>query len=233
VFEYASGGTLFLDEIGDMPLTMQAKLLRVLEGGEVVRVGSNDVRHVDVRLVCATNKNLETMVNDGSFRQDLLFRINASHVVLPPLRDRREDIPRIVRHAAAKFSAEMMPDRPSAEISDAAMMRLTAFGWPGNVRQLLNTVQNMVVMASGDAGGDAPVRIDVGHIPESIRLSENDAENEPTGGGSLAGTSLEQLEKRAIRETLKLTGGNREKTAHMLGIGERTLYRKLKEYGLR
>ncbi len=232
VFEYASGGTLFLDEIGDMPLTMQAKLLRVLEGGEVIRVGSNEIRRVDVRLVCATNKDLEAMVAEGSFRQDLLFRINASHVVLPPLRDRREDIPRIVRHAAAKYSTEMAPDRPSAEVSDAAMMRLTAYSWPGNVRQLLNTMQNMVVMASGDANSDGPAHIDVGHIPESIRLSENEAEGEGSGG-SLAGTSLEQLEKRAIRETLKLTGGNREKTAHLLGIGERTLYRKLKEYGLR
>ncbi len=234
VFEYANGGTLFLDEIGDMPLTMQAKLLRVLEGGEVVRVGSNEVRRVDVRLVCATNKDLEVMVKDGSFRQDLLFRINASHVVLPPLRDRREDIPRIVRHAASRFSTELMPNRPAAEVSDAAMMRLTAFGWPGNVRQLLNTVQNMVVMASGDAeGGEGPIRVDVQHIPESVRSSEDEEHLESTGAGSLAGTSLEQLEKRAIRETLKLTGGNREKTASLLGIGERTLYRKLKEYGLR
>lgn len=233
VFEYASGGTLFLDEIGDMPLTMQAKLLRVLENGEIVRLGSNDVRTVDVRLVCATNKDLNAMVGEGSFRQDLLFRINASHVLLPPLRDRREDIPRIVRHAAAKYGAEMSPTRPSPEVTDAAMMRLTGFSWPGNVRQLLNTVQNMVVMASGDAEGDGALRVDVQHIPESVRSSENDDAAEPTGMGSLAGTSLEHLEKRAIRETLKLTGGNREKTASLLGIGERTLYRKLKEYGLR
>jgi two-component system response regulator HydG len=233
VFEYANGGTLFLDEIGDMPLTMQAKLLRVLENGEVVRLGSNEVRRVDVRLVCATNRDLSAMVSEGSFRQDLLFRINASHVTLPPLRDRREDIPRIVRHAAAKFGAEMSPDRASPEVTDAAMMRLTAFSWPGNVRQLLNTVQNMVVMASGDSDGDNAVRIDVEHIPESVRSSENEETPESTANGSLAGTSLEHLEKRAIRETLKLTGGNREKTANLLGIGERTLYRKLKEYGLR
>jgi two-component system response regulator HydG len=233
VFEYADKGTLFLDEIGDMPMAMQAKLLRVLESGEVVRLGSNASKNVDVRFVSATNKDLRGAIRDGVFREDLFFRINAAHVHLPPLRERREDIPRIVRHAIAKFANQMRPNEPPPEVTDAAMLRLTAYPWPGNVRQLLNVVQNMTVMALG--GGDSVV--DVRHIPDDIRVSdehEMDDDAIATGSvGSLAGTPLEQLEKRAIRETLRLTGGNREQTAKLLGIGERTLYRKLKEYGLR
>lgn len=237
VFEYADGGTLFLDEIGDMPLTMQAKLLRVLESGEVVRVGSNEVRRTDVRFVSATNRDLKKMVDDGSFRQDLYFRINGSHVQLPPLRDRREDIPRIVRHAASKLSDSLTPGRGVPELSDSAMMRLTAYAWPGNVRQLLNAVQNAVVTAIGDAGDSGPVRVDASHVPDDVVSGDDDGSEGAPGSGSgvasLAGTPLEQIEKRAIRETLQMMGGNREKTAEVLGIGERTLYRKLKEYGLR
>ncbi len=243
VFEYANGGTLFLDEIGDMPLTMQAKLLRVLESGEVVRVGSNEVRRTDVRFVSATNRDLKKMVEEGSFRQDLYFRINGSHIHLPPLRERREDIPRIVRHAASKLSETLTPGRGVPEFSDAAMMRLTAYDWPGNIRQLLNVVQNAIIIAVGSADGQGPVRVAADHIPSDVVSGENDPEGAIGGiggglggsgvGGSLAGSSLEQLEKRAIRETLQLTGGNREKAAQLLGIGERTLYRKLKEYGLR
>ena len=281
VFEYASnppspappgtGGTVFLDEIGDMPLTMQAKLLRVLENGEVVRLGSNEPRRVNVRFVSATNKDLRRAVQEGAFREDLFFRINGAHIQLPALRDRREDIPRIARHAIARFSVQLNPGNGGTipDITDAAMMRLTSYNWPGNVRQLLNVVQNMVVMAMGEAagggggggglGGDVgnggTIRLDVRHIPEEIRSSDPDdafgdsltsdgsaggddshhggGSGSVGSGGSLAGTSLEQIEKRAIRETLRLTGGNREKAAQLLGIGERTLYRKLKEYGLR
>ncbi len=234
VFEYADKGTLFLDEIGDMPMTMQAKLLRVLESGEVVRLGSNTPKIVDVRFVSATNKDLRSAIKDGGFREDLFFRINAAHVHLPPLRERREDIPRIVRHAIAKFAGQLRPNEPPPDVTDAAMLRLTAYPWPGNVRQLLNVVQNMTVMALG--GGDSVV--DVRHIPDEIRIGDehepdDSASPNPGAMGSLAGTPLEQLEKRAIRETLRLTGGNREQTAKLLGIGERTLYRKLKEYGLR
>jgi DNA-binding NtrC family response regulator len=234
VFEYADKGTLFLDEIGDMPLSMQAKLLRVLETGELVRLGSNAPRTTDVRFVSATNKDLRALAREGRFREDLYFRINGAHIHLPPLRDRREDIPRIVRHAIARFAGELAPEAPVPGITDAALMRLTAFAWPGNVRQLLNVVQNMTVTAIGEAGSGGSVTLDVRHIPEDIREEEGAAEpGEGSGVGSLAGTSLEQLEKRAIRETLRLTGGNREQAAKLLGIGERTLYRKLKEYNLR
>lgn len=235
VFEYADGGTIFLDEIGDMPLTMQSKLLRVLESGEVVRLGANESRRVDVRLVSATNRDLEAMVRDGDFREDLYFRIQGSMVHLPPLRDRREDIPRIVHHAVARFAVdEFGASTPVPDITDAALMRLSGYNWPGNVRQLLNTVRTMVVLAIGETGTEQRATVGVEHIPEQVRQSEHD--DEPVDGGSaasLAGKSLEQIEKRAIRETLRLTGGNRERAATMLGIGERTLYRKLKEYGLR
>jgi DNA-binding NtrC family response regulator len=241
VFEYASGGTLFLDEIGDMPMKMQAKLLRVLETGEVVRVGSNEPRKTDVRLVSATNKEVKGMVARGEFREDLYFRIQGAHVHLPALRERREDIPRIVRHAIARAATAALPGMAVPDITDAAMMRLTAFAWPGNVRQLLNVVQNMVVTAVGEAAADGKpatggIVLDVRHIPDDIRTADEEGMHESEtvgGGGSLAGTTLEQIEKRAIRETLRLTGGNREHAAKLLGIGERTLYRKLKEYGLR
>jgi DNA-binding NtrC family response regulator len=234
VFEYADGGTLFLDEIGDMPLAMQAKLLRVLETGDVVRLGSNESRKVDVRFVSATNHDLGKAVAAGTFRQDLYYRINGSHIHLPPLRERRDDIPRIIQHAIARFSEQMGGGAPMPEVTDSAVMRLTSYAWPGNVRQLLNVVQNMTVQAMGEAEEGQAARLDVRHIPDEVRSGdEADAVGEGPGAGSLAGASLEQLEKRAIRETLKLTGGNREQTAKMLGIGERTLYRKLKEYGLR
>jgi DNA-binding NtrC family response regulator len=244
LFEYASGGsggggggTLFLDEIGDMPLKMQAKLLRVLETARVVRLGSNEERAVDVRVVSATNKDLKAMIARGEFREDLFFRINGSVIAIPPLRDRREDIPRIVRHAIAKFQTQLSPNTPPMDISDAAMMRLTSYSWPGNVRQLLNVVQNMVVMVLGEERGPgAPIVLDVRHIPDDVRVGDEPEAAARTGesaSGSLAGTSLEQIEKRAIRETLRLTAGNREAAAKLLGIGERTLYRKLKDYGLR
>jgi len=249
VFEYATGGTLFLDEIGDMPLKMQAKLLRVLETGDVVRLGSNEPRKSDVRLVSATNKDVRSLVASGAFREDLFFRIQGSLVHLPPLRERREDIPRIVRHAIAKATA-LVPGGPGGptpvpDITDAAMMRLTAYSWQGNVRQLLNVVQNMVVTAIGEAAASGPaasgpVVLDVRHIPDDIRIGDDESDTDAAGSGggssltgSLAGTTLEQIEKRAIRETLRLTAGNREQAAKLLGIGERTLYRKLKEYGLR
>ncbi len=234
VFEYANGGTIFLDEIGDMPLPMQAKLLRVLENGEVVRLGSNEPQRVDTRLVSATNRDLDAMVREGTFREDLFFRIQGSPVHLPPLRDRREDIPRIVQHALARFATEECGEgTPVPDITPAAMMKLVSFDWPGNVRQLINTVRMIAVMAVGDAEPGVPAMVDLRHLPDEIRSL--DAAQHASGdadASSLAGQSLQQIEKRAIRETLRLTEGNRERAAAMLGIGERTLYRKLKEYGL-
>jgi DNA-binding NtrC family response regulator len=222
VFEYADGGTLFLDEIGDMPLTMQAKLLRVLETGEIVRLGSNEPRKTDVRFVSATNQDMKAMVSNGKFRDDLYFRIKGTEIHVPPLRERREDVPRLVNHAAGRFAVEL--GRPVPTITEPAMMRLISYAWPGNVRELLNVVQRMIVMSDGNV-------IDVRHVPEEIRSP--DAADDSCSVGSLAGVGLDKLEKEAIRQTLAMTGGNREQAANLLGIGERTLYRKLREYGLR
>ncbi|MCE9590774.1 MAG: sigma-54 dependent transcriptional regulator [Planctomycetes bacterium] len=224
-FEYADGGTLFLDEVGDMPLMMQAKLLRVLESGEVVRLGSNESRHVDVRLISATNRPLDEMVKAKSFREDLFFRIKGVEVHLPPLRERREDIPQLTRHFAERFAKQMNRSVPEiAEETQAALMR---FDWPGNVRQLMNAMQNMIVVAEGD-------KLEPRHLPEEITAGASPG---GAGGGAndaiTAGLSLDQLEKQAIRNALRIHQGNREAAAKMLGIGERTLYRKLKEYGLK
>lgn len=225
-FEYADGGTLFLDEVGDMPLPMQAKLLRVLESGEVVRLGSNETKHVDVRLVSATNRPIGPMVEDGDFREDLYFRIKGAELRLPPLRERRGDIALLARHYAAQYAQQM--DKPTPEVAEDVQMALTQFDWPGNVRQLMNVVQNMVVIAEGN-------RLETRHLPPEIRSPEGSANGSGEGVGAMVGEglSLDQIEKQAIRNALRITAGNREQAAAMLGIGERTLYRKLKEYGLK
>jgi len=206
----------------------------VLESGEVVRLGANEPRPVDVRFVSATNRDLHEMMKAGTFREDLFFRVNAATIHIPPLRDRREDIPQLVMHDIHRFAPSLAPDRPEPVVTDAAMLRLTAYDWPGNVRQLLNTVQHMVVTGLGTSDQtDKPTELGVELLPEEIRTAEGDGGVDLSGTGSLAGASLGQLEKRAIRETLRLTEGNRERAAKLLGIGERTLYRKLREYGLR
>ncbi len=229
VFEYANGGTLFLDEIGDMPLGMQSKLLRVLESGEVVRVGSNESKNVDVRLVSATHQNLESMTDKEEFRRDLFFRIKGIEIILPPLRERRDDIPLLVQYEVMQYSKKI--GKPIRGITESALQRLIAFDWPGNVRQLLTVTDHMVLFCDedGEIGNE--------HLPAEIinGADGNRIATSTTSGasGSLAGIDLAELEKRAIRETLKLAEGNREQAAKMLGIGERTLYRKLKDYGLR
>ena len=221
VFEYGDKGTIFLDDIGDIPLSMQPKLLRVLETGEIVRLGSNEVRKVDVRFVSATNRDLKAMVAESRFREDLYFRLKGAEIHLPPLRERREDVPLLVNHAVGRFAADAGRARPA--VSQPAMMRLVSYHWPGNVRELMNVVHRMVVTGQGAV-------LEPADIPEEIR-SADPADDGSIG--SLAGVGLDRLEKEAIRQTLAMTGGNREQAAQLLGIGERTLYRKLKEYGLR
>ncbi len=220
-FEFADGGTLFLDEVGDMPTNMQAKLLRVLESGEVVRLGSNEARHVDVRLVSATNHDLGQLVKDGKFREDLYFRIKGVELHLPPLRERREDIPLLVRHYVSKYAEKL--NKPVPEVAEDVQTTLMSHDWPGNVRQLMNIVQNMVVIAEGD-------KVEPRHLPLEVRQTGSDDTTQLPDTG---GMSLDQIEKKAIRDALRVTAGNREQAAKMLGIGERTLYRKLKEYGLK
>jgi two-component system response regulator HydG len=222
-FEYADGGTLFLDEVGDMPLQMQAKLLRVLESGEVVRLGANEARHVDVRLISATNHDLAQLVKDGEFREDLYFRIKGVGLHIPSLRERREDIGLLVKHYVQKFAQQM--ERSVPEVSEDAMMQLMQYDWPGNVRELMNVIQNLMVLVEGD-------RVEPRHLPEEIRQAGG-AESDHAAWPETAGMSLDQIEKQAIRNALRLNHGNREQAARMLGIGERTLYRKLREYGLK
>jgi DNA-binding NtrC family response regulator len=222
-FEHADGGTLFMDEIGDMPSSMQAKLLRVLENGELVRLGSNDPIQVDVRLISATNRDLDEMVAQKEFREDLYFRIKGATIHIPPLRERREDIPLLIHffmnQAAQKY------DKKSVGLKPETLQALMSYSWPGNVRQLRNVVENMLVMSQGE--GD----IDVDGLPSEVRPAGTTLA--PAGGmNNLVGISIEQAERELIRNTLKMTNGNREQAAKILGIGERTLYRKIREYGL-
>jgi len=220
LFEIADKGTLFLDEIGDMPLNMQAKLLRVIEDGIVFPVGSNKSITVNVRIISATNQDLSLLVEQKKFRQDLYFRIKGVSIVLPPLRERAEDIPLLVefflREAAAETGSKV------GSITDSAISILARFDWPGNIRQLRNCIRTMVVMCDHD-------RLDVADIPPEI----HQVRQLTAGGraaGDLSGLSLNELEKQAIIDTLAKTENNREKAAKILGIGERTLYRKIKEY---
>ena len=222
-FEYADGGTLFLDEVGDMPITMQAKLLRVLESGEVVRVGANEPRHVNVRFIAATNRDLADAVKSGKFREDLYFRIKGIELRIPPLRDRREDIPLLAQHFASRVALQL--DKPAPQIGEDAQLALMRYDWPGNVRQMMNVVQNAVVLATD--------KIEPRHLPPEVLQSAGVTTGQMETAGVPAGLSLDQIEKQAIRNALRACQGNREVAAKMLGIGERTLYRKLKEYGLK
>ncbi len=222
LFEIADKGTLLLDEIGDMPLNMQAKLLRVIEDGVVIPVGSNKPIVVDVRIISATNHDLTKLIEEKKFRQDLYFRIKGVNISLLPLRDRAEDIPALAEYFLKEASSET--GSKVTGITDAAMMTLCSFDWPGNIRQLRNCIKTMVVMCDRD-------KIDMADIPPEI------AKRPQLAAGSraaldLSGLSLNDLEKQAIMETLTKTQGNREKAAKILGIGERTLYRKIKEYNL-
>jgi two-component system response regulator HydG len=225
-FEYADGGTLFLDEVGDMPLEMQAKLLRVLESGEVVRLGANEARHVNVRLISATNHDLGDLVKQGEFREDLYFRIKGAALHIPPLRERRDDIGLLVKHYVRDYAQQM--ERAVPTVAEDTMMQLMQYHWPGNVRELMNVLQNVVILAEGD-------RIEPRHLPPEIREAASGGHDGETTAAwpETAGMSLEQIEKQAIRNALRVNHGNREQAAKMLGIGERTLYRKLREYGLK
>jgi len=218
-FAMADGGTLFLDEIGDMPLNMQAKLLRVLEDQIVIPVGSTTGTKVDVRIISATNQDLEKMVEDKRFRQDLFFRIRGVNIEIPALRERREDISLLLDHFVKDFARS--EDRSVKGFTPAALRILKNYDWPGNIRELRNCVKTMVVLAEKEM-------LDVTDLPFEM----HQAAANPDELSNLAGIRLNELEKTAIRRTLEMVNGNREMAAKMLGIGERTLYRKIKEYGL-
>lgn len=229
-FEYAHGGTLFLDEVGDMPMATQIKLLRVLESSEITRVGSNEVVRVNVRILSATNRNLEDSIAAGTFRSDLYHRLKVVTITLPRLADRSQDIPLLIEHFIKQFSKRHHKNVKS--ISAAARRRLMQYDWPGNVRQLRNVIESMVVV-------DFDEVLDLDDLPselaEPVDASPTAAGGAAASSGSLAslvGKKLEEVEQLFITETLEQCGGNRESAAEMLGIGERTLYRKIKEYGL-
>jgi len=223
-FEHADGGTIFLDEVGDMPMSMQAKLLRVLEDGEIIRLGSNETVHVNIRLISATNRDLGEMVDAKEFREDLYFRVKGALINLPPLRRRREDIPLLIDH----FLNEATSRHGKNIMGMTAETRrvLVGYDWPGNVRQLRNVIENMVVLADDELSS----KLTLDDLPAEIHAVR--AAEAPAAAG-VVGMSIQDAEKELIRNTLKMVGGNREQAAGILGIGERTLYRKIKEYDLR
>jgi two-component system response regulator HydG len=218
-FEAADGGTLFLDEVGDMPLSTQAKLLRVLEAGEVVRVGSNEPLRVDARVIAATNKDLAAAVAEGKFREDLYFRLRVVTIDLPPLRERLADLPALADHFL-RLAAERH-GKPARSFSKEALDLLTAYRWPGNVRELKNAVEAMVLLGRGPVLG-APT------VPAYVRAPADRSDALQT----LSGVAVEDVERRLIENTLRDVGGNRDRAAKLLGISTRTLYRKIKEYRL-
>ncbi len=219
--EVADGGTLFLDEIGDMPPSTQAKLLRVLEQKALVRVGATSPIRVDVRFVAATNLDLEKKIERGEFRKDLFFRLAVVKIQLPALRDRPEDIPLLLDHFVRHFAAEQGRKPPTVE--PAARMALQRYRWPGNVRELRNVVESLAATRSGKT-----IRLEDLPAP----FAEPAPPEAPDGVSWLTGRPLSEIEREAIRATLRMVRGNRQQCAAILGLGERTLYRKLKEYGL-
>jgi two-component system response regulator HydG len=215
LFEAAGDGTLFLDEIGDLPVDLQAKLLRALQEHEVKPVGSNDRVGIRARVIAATNRDLEASIRAGSFRQDLYFRLNVVQIKLPALRDRRVDIPLLVNAFLEKFSD---PARPIHTISEEAMRRIMAYDWPGNIRELENAIERAVALGSG------PI-LHVGDLPSNLQYTST--EKLPEGDEMVP---LEALERRAIYRALRETAGDKLAAARLLGIGKTTLYRKLKQY---
>jgi len=215
-FERASGGTLFLDEVGDMSPTMQAKILRVLQEHEIERVGGETPVRVDVRVVAATNRDLEAEVAAGRFREDLFYRLAVVVVNLPPLRDRGDDVELLARRFLSRFSNEH--DRPVRELNAETLGRLRAYGWPGNVRQLRNVIERAVLIADGPV-----LRAD--HLsPDVLAATQGDG---GAGGGRFL--PLRELERQHIRRALEVTGGNLGDTARILGIHRNTLRQKLRQ----
>ena len=215
LMEIADGGTLFLDEIGDLPFDMQAKLLRALQEKEVRPVGSTDRIPLSARIIAATNRDLDAAVRQGTFRQDLFFRLNVVQIKIPPLRERKTDIPLLVNSFLEKFSEA---NGRMSTISEDAIARMMAYDWPGNVRELENAIERAIALGSGPIlhAGDLPTNLQYG---TGDRLPQND-ELLP----------LDELERRAILRALREAGGDKLAAARMLGIGKTTLYRKLKQY---
>jgi DNA-binding NtrC family response regulator len=213
LFEYANHGTVFLDEIGELPLSAQAKLLRVLQDHEIQRVGSPAVRTVEVRVIAATNRNLRSMVQDGKFREDLFYRLTMVNISLPRLTDRREDMSLLLSHFLEKFAAEFK--KPITGITRRAQMRMGVYSWPGNVRELENVIGNACMMVDG------PI-IDLRDLPEPLR-----GETGFISGQDESLISLKELQTRHVFRVLELVGGNKLQAAEILGISRATIYQLL------
>jgi len=220
--ESAEGGTLFLDEVGDVSPGIQSTLLRAIEQKEVLRVGGSQALTVDVRILAATNQDLKVRVEEKAFREDLFYRLNVFNIVVPPLRDRREDIPRLCDHFLARMGEEHAV--PPKRLSAAAMKALLSCRWPGNVRQLRNALETAMLISQGDTIEPADLPPEVTQVilpptaPQPIPLP--------------ASRTLTEIERDAIRDALSKTGGNKTQAAKLLGIGLRTLHRKVKEFGV-
>ena len=233
--ELANGGTLFLDEVGEIPLSMQVKLLRVLEQRELTRIGGRHVIKVDFRLITATNRNLEEEVRAGRFREDLYYRLNVVRLLVPPLRERREDVLPLFRLYLRRFAAEQ--GTPPPLLTPEVEARLEGYSWPGNVRELRNVAERLSIFAAGRELGMADLPFG-GAAPAVPGGAAPQAAPRPLGApmaspGAEAGADLldlEELERRAIQRALEQFGGNRSAAADALGISRRTLQRKLKEY---
>jgi two-component system response regulator HydG len=213
----AGEGTVFLDEIVELPVELQSKLLRALQEHEIKPLGSNLQIAVKARIVAATNQNLEAAIKGGTFRKELYFRLNVVSIKLPPLRERREDIPGLVRFFLAKHKANL---GGIAGVSDEVMERLMSYDWPGNVRELENCIQRALALGS-------PPQIQVDDLPTNLLHFESQPRHDPR-----ILSTLQELEQRAILQALEATKGDRLRAARLLGIGKTTIYRKLKEYGL-
>jgi two-component system response regulator AtoC len=221
LFEEADGGTILLDEIGELPPPLQVKLLRALQEGEIRRVGDSRSRSVDVRVIAATARDLEEMVEAGTFRSDLYFRINVVRLHLPALRERPEDIPLLARYFVTTHAARMR--MPAVEITPGAMRRLAEHGWPGNVRELENAMERALVMSDGKT-----IRPD--DLPASVS-GKGVISTGPSGDLSVK-RQTEALERALIKRALERTGGNRTRAAQLLELSHRALLYKIREYGL-
>ena len=215
-FELANGGTIFLDEIGEINQSIQVKILRVLQDKRFERVGGEETLEVDVRVIAATNRDLEEEIKKGNFREDLFYRLNVVHIHVPPLRDRKDDIPLLINEFMQEFAKENGKDIKN--IDNHARAALYKYSWPGNIRQLKNCMESAVVMCSSDT-------ITLNDLPPTIKsASSANSMQIPFG------VTLEEAEKIIIQQTLEQNQGNKSKTAEVLGIGRKTLHRKLDEY---
>ncbi|NNF06314.1 MAG: sigma-54-dependent Fis family transcriptional regulator, partial [Candidatus Eisenbacteria bacterium] len=229
-FTAADGGTIFLDEIGDMSLKVQAKVLRALQEGEIERVGDTEPMHVDVRVIAATNKDLMKEVQGERFREDLFYRLNVIPIVVPPLRERREDIPNLCEHFLTRYAVEN--DLPRMELSKKATQALSEMPWQGNIRELRNVMERLAILSDGPAieAGDVELIAPMAAVPQAMNGSTYDPEAVKAAGGLVA--ARRDFEKRCIEACLDKTKGNVSQAARWLGIERSNLHKKMQALGL-